>query len=73
MDYEGYIQPGMICAGKPGAGTCSGDSGGPLVCPDANGDLKLAGMVSLISEECLASSVFARVSYYEDWIAAHTD
>ena len=23
MDYEGLITPGMICAGKPGSGTCS--------------------------------------------------
>merc|ERR1712111_213005 len=59
LDYEGYIQPGMICAGKPGAGTCSGDSGGPLVCPDANGDMKLAGLVSFGRGDCSASSVFA--------------
>ena len=71
-EYEGNIEPGMICAGKAGAGTCSGDSGGPLVCPDAKGDLKLAGLVSLVNEKCSSSSVFARVSYYEDWIAAHT-
>ena len=23
VDYEGYIQPGMICAGKHGSGCCS--------------------------------------------------
>ena len=73
LDYAGYIQPGMICAGTQGAGTCSGDSGGPLVCPDANGDMKLAGLVSFGAGDCSASSVFARVSYYEEWIAAHTN
>ena len=45
-----------------------GDSGGPLTCPDANGNQKLAGIVSFGENGCTSSGVYTRVSYYEDWI-----
>lgn len=66
--FQGYIKPGMICAGKPGAAPCNGDSGGPLVCPDADGNQKLAGIVSFGQQGCTTTGVYTRVSKYEDWI-----
>jgi len=66
--FQGYIKPGMICAGKAGAAPCNGDSGGPLVCPDGNGNTKLAGIVSFGQNGCTSSGVYTRVSHYEDWI-----
>eukprot|EP00093_Oithona_nana_P012180 12180.XXX_673692_674119_1 [CDS] Oithona nana genome sequencing. len=66
--FQGYITEGMICAGKPGAGPCNGDSGGPLVCPDAEGKLKLAGIVSFGENGCTNAGVYTRVSQYEQWI-----
>jgi len=67
--FQGYITEGMICAGKPGAGPCNGDSGGPLVCPDAEGKLKLAGIVSFGENGCTNAGVYTRVSQYEQWIS----
>ena len=66
--FQGYIKPGMICAGKAGSAPCNGDSGGPLVCPDGNGNNKLAGIVSFGENGCTSSGVYTRVSHYEDWI-----
>ena len=65
----GSITDGMICAGKPGAGPCNGDSGGPLVCPDGEGNLKLAGIVSWGESGCTNAGVYTRVSFYEQWIS----
>ena len=47
-----------------------GDSGGPLVCPDADGNGKLAGLVSFGHSGCTGAAVFTKVSFYEDWIQA---
>ena len=55
----------MICAGKPGAGHCNGDSGGP--CPDAEGNLKLAGIVSWGESGCTNAVVYTRVSSFKQW------
>ncbi len=66
--FDGYIQDGMICAGKPGAAPCNGDSGGPLVCPDGNGNNKLAGIVSFGQQGCTTTGVYTKVSMYEQWI-----
>ena len=68
----GSITDGMICAGKPGAGPCNGDSGGPLVCPDADGNFKLAGIVSWGEAGCTNAGVYTRVSQYEQWISDKT-
>ena len=67
--FQGYIKPGMICAGEPGAAPCNGDSGGPLVCPDGNGNNKLAGIVSFGENGCTTTGVYTRVSHYEEWIS----
>jgi secreted trypsin-like serine protease len=67
--FQGYIKPGMICAGEAGAAPCNGDSGGPLVCPDGNGNNKLAGIVSFGENGCTTTGVYTRVSHYEEWIS----
>jgi len=66
--FGDVITDGMICAGGPGSGACNGDSGGPLVCPDASGNGKLAGIVSFGVAGCTSSTVYTKVSHYEDWI-----
>merc|ERR1712055_361449 len=68
--FPGYITDGMVCAGSKGHSSCNGDSGGPLVCPDANGNGKLAGLVSFGYTGCTDASVYTKVSNYEDWIQA---
>ena len=62
--FQGYIKPGMICAGKAGAAPCNGDSGGPLVCPDGNGNTKLAGIVSFGRNSCTSFEVCTRYSVF---------
>ncbi|XP_029651212.1 chymotrypsin-C-like [Octopus sinensis] len=68
------ILPGFICAGdfKPGgAHTCYGDSGGPLYCPDANGDMVLAGITSF-GVDCYSDiNVFSSIAFHSDWIMEH--
>merc|ERR1711951_259952 len=66
--FPGYITDNMVCAGSAGAATCNGDSGGPLVCPDANGNGKLAGIVSFGYTGCTDAGVYAKVSSFTDWI-----
>ncbi len=66
------ITPDMLLAGYPEGGTdaCQGDSGGPLVVPDGEGGYLLAGITSW-GEGCAWAGypgVYARVSYFEDWI-----
>lgn len=56
-------------------GTCNGDSGGPVAWNSSNGPV-LLGLTSFGSSRgCVACwpSVFVRVSYYLDWIAAHSN
>ena len=40
------------------------------MCPDADGNGKLAGLVSFGHTDCMDAGVFTKVSFYEDWIQA---
>lgn len=75
----GQITPDMLCAGYLGVGgvdACQGDSGGPLVVPDPGSPLgySVAGVTSwgIGCAQPLYPGVWARVSYFESWIAGHT-
>ncbi len=67
------ITPDMIMAGASGQDACQGDSGGPMVIEDGNGWYKLAGVVSwgVGCGEPGYPGVYARVSYFEDWLAEY--
>ncbi|XP_049990561.1 serine protease 40-like [Alexandromys fortis] len=70
-----YIYDDMVCAAdfSMTKSICSGDSGGPLVCL-LNGSWYLVGLTSWSApcETPLTSpSVFARVSYFDNWIKEH--
>jgi hypothetical protein len=81
--FGGYnpsqITDDMLCAGFMGVGgvdACQGDSGGPLIVPDPENDqgFVLAGVTSW-GIECARPEypgVWARVSYFENWIQGHT-
>ena len=81
--FGGYnpsqITDDMLCAGFMGVGgvdACQGDSGGPLIVPDPENDqgFVLAGVTSW-GVECARPEypgVWARVSYFENWIQGHT-
>lgn len=68
------MHPSMLCVGplEGGGGVCSGDSGGPLVQQTAASELELVGVASWVPLIPCGSpnspSVFARVSYFTDWI-----
>lgn len=68
------MHPSMLCVGplEGGGGVCSGDSGGPLVQVGSSGQVELVGVASWVPLLPCGSpnspSVFARVSYFNDWI-----
>ncbi|XP_026128210.1 transmembrane protease serine 3 [Carassius auratus] len=69
--YQGYISPGMICAGYLDGGTdsCQGDSGGPLACEDSF-TWKLVGATSW-GEGCAEKNkpgVYTRITQSLTWI-----
>ncbi|XP_062861790.1 transmembrane protease serine 3 [Trichomycterus rosablanca] len=68
--YQGYISPGMICAGYLDGGTdsCQGDSGGPLACEDSV--WKLVGTTSW-GQGCAERNkpgVYTRITQALTWI-----
>ncbi|XP_050075229.1 brachyurin-like [Anopheles maculipalpis] len=69
------IQPQNVClSGDGGRSACNGDSGGPLAVRE-NGSLQI-GVVSFGSAAgCSVGmpSVYARVSFFLDWIEANSD
>ncbi|XP_065647008.1 chymotrypsinogen B [Hydra vulgaris] len=68
----------MICGGHGPSnptGGCHGDSGGPFVCQAKNGQWYLQGSVSWGSARCNtkeAYTVFAKTSYFREWIDLQT-
>ena len=66
---EEHITSKILCAYKPGHGSCNGDSGGPLMC-QPNFQIEVCGIVSL-APRCgspLLPGVYTRVTEYIDWI-----
>ncbi|XP_043085574.1 transmembrane protease serine 3 [Puntigrus tetrazona] len=69
--YQGYISPGMICAGylEGGTDSCQGDSGGPLACEDSF-TWKLVGATSW-GQGCAEKNkpgVYTRITQSLTWI-----
>ncbi|KAK9969705.1 hypothetical protein ABG768_027857 [Culter alburnus] len=69
--YQGYISPGMICAGylEGGTDSCQGDSGGPLACEDSS-VWKLVGATSW-GQGCAEKNkpgVYTRITQSLTWI-----
>lgn len=75
---RGQITDDMLAAGVMGIGgkdACQGDSGGPLVVDDGEGNFVLAGVVSWGSgcADPNYPGLYARVSYFEEWINEKLD
>ena len=63
-----------VCVRKSGGGGCNGDSGGPLMC-QVGDQWKLVGAASFVYGSCSTShpTVYAKVSYFRDWIRSTAD
>lgn len=74
--FKSVDNESMLCGGfggKSNVSGCNGDSGGPLVCQEG-GKFVLRGVVNWGIPGCPAGktfSVFARVSWFVDWIENH--
>ncbi|KMQ96879.1 serine proteinase stubble [Lasius niger] len=69
------LHPGFVCAGgEEGKDACKGDGGGPMVC-ERQGRWQLTGVVSwgIGCGQVGVPGVYARVSYYLDWIRQIVD
>nr|XP_061807653.1 chymotrypsin-like protease CTRL-1 [Nerophis lumbriciformis] len=64
------INSNMLCAGQEGRGICQGDSGGPVQCKQ--GSVWIQAGVTSFNIPCAEGfpDVFARVSFFQDWITA---
>ncbi|KAL9701950.1 hypothetical protein quinque_005391 [Culex quinquefasciatus] len=79
LDYWQWpeiIEAQNVCLdGVDGRSACNGDSGGPLTVVDAGSSIQV-GIVSFGNGYgCTLGtpSVFARVTYFKDWILQHSD
>lgn len=77
--YMNILPDGMMCAARSGKDACQGDSGGPLMLAsderDRCADPILVGITSW-GDGCADPDypgVYARVSYYADWIKEQTE
>lgn len=76
QQYQVEINAGHLCAvGIEGRDTCDGDGGAPLMTFNDTDPMEkywsLAGVTSFGARVCGTEgypSVFARISYYHDWI-----
>lgn len=71
------IQPQHIClSGAGGRGACHWDSGGPLTVQEDDGQIIQIGITSFVLGGMCSTEIptgFARISFFLDWIAEHSD
>jgi len=67
------LMPGLITIyGDGERGVCFGDSGGPLMAIDADGSIRVIGVLSHGDESCVGYDTFTRVDAHRDWIESYT-
>lgn len=60
----------IVVDGRGQAGACVGDSGGPLLMPDAQGQARLAGILSAGSASCVDRDAYTRLDRARAWISS---
>jgi hypothetical protein len=60
----------VTVGGTTGAGACQGDSGGPLLVSTADGELRVAGVLSYGSSSCTGKDTYVRLEAIRDWLAS---
>jgi elastase-1 len=70
LDYVECGYTGVVCAYRAGYDICFGDSGGPLLKTAADGQYRLAGVMSFVVGGCNAGhpSGFTDLMEYSEWI-----